>query len=135
METAAATEKGSGEDATAGGGAEEASREEEAKKSEALRQAKAAEAKREAEEAAAAKARQLAAEEEEMRKEGDAVCSFPPDAIKSLSSGLGGLNVEALEHVAAVVNELQAKQLALIEHLALQDRKVRGLWTLFGAET
>ena len=55
------------------------------------------------------------------------MCAFPPETIKMLSLGLNGLNAEALQHVAAVLRDLQLKQLALIEQLALEDRKVMTL--------
>jgi len=95
---------------------------------------KAAEAQRIADETAKAKAEQLAAEKKEkeeeikaLEEEGDKLCAFPPETIKMLSLGLNGLNAEALQHVAAVLRDLQHKQLALIEQLALEDRKVMTL--------
>jgi hypothetical protein len=117
-------------------GAPEAPSAEEVEKAkmEEIRAAKAAEVQRIAEETARVKAEQQAAEakakEEEIRAlaaEGDALCKFPPEAIQNLSSGLNGLNAEALQHVAEVLKSLQAKQVALIEQLAQEDRKVMTL--------
>ena len=46
---------------------------------------------------------------------------------QNLTSGLNGLNAEALQHVAEVLKSLQMKQVALIEQLAQEDRKVMTL--------
>eukprot|EP00918_Siedleckia_nematoides_P046177 GHVU01101256.1.p1 GENE.GHVU01101256.1~~GHVU01101256.1.p1 ORF type:complete len:209 (-),score=71.22 GHVU01101256.1:414-1040(-) len=115
-------------------GQEGTTQDEAKQKEEELRAAKAAEAERIANEAAAAKAAERAAEakarEEEMKAlkaEGDELSAFPPETIKTLASGLQGLNAEALEHMAQVLSSLQAKQVALIEQLAQEDRKVMTL--------
>ena len=131
---AAAPEKGPEEDASKSQEEEAQKMQAAAEKKEELRVAKAAEAQRITEDTARAKAAAQAAEAKEKEEEiqalaaeGDAICSFPPETIKNLSTGLDGLNSEALQYVAAVLHSLQAQQVAIIEQLAHQDRKVMTL--------
>ena len=56
-----------------------------------------------------------------------AVCRALFSRPRQKLTGLNGLNAEALQHVAEVLKSLQMKQVALIEQLAQEDRKVMTL--------